>query len=175
MTVRPATLEDAAAIAEIHVRSWQEGYRGLLPDELLDGLSVERRRSDWETWLGPDGESVLALVAEDDAGSVGGFCALAASSRDEDAPTAAEITALYVEPARWRTGTATALLGDALERLRQEGRTEVIAWVIDGNTPALAAYARLGFAPDGAAKREPVASLPREESPRQVRLRARLA
>ena len=31
MHVRPATVDDAGRVAEVHVLSWQVGYRGLLP------------------------------------------------------------------------------------------------------------------------------------------------
>ena len=31
------------AVARVHVRSWQVGYRGLLPDAYLDGLRAEER------------------------------------------------------------------------------------------------------------------------------------
>ncbi|GAA4160539.1 hypothetical protein GCM10022286_16670 [Gryllotalpicola daejeonensis] len=36
LVVRTATLEDAAGMARVHVRSWQETYRGLESDEVLD-------------------------------------------------------------------------------------------------------------------------------------------
>ena len=42
MFLRPAEPGDASAVALVHVRSWQAGYRNLLPDEYLDGLRAER-------------------------------------------------------------------------------------------------------------------------------------
>ena len=36
-----ATPEDALEVAGVHVRAWQSAYRGLLPDEHLDGLRVD--------------------------------------------------------------------------------------------------------------------------------------
>jgi hypothetical protein len=54
-TIRPATAEDAAGIAAVHVRSWQVAYRGQLPDALLDSLSVDQRTRWWgEGWWGED-------------------------------------------------------------------------------------------------------------------------
>ena len=43
MLLRPAEPVDAMAVARVHVRSWQVGYRGLLPDAYLDGLRAEER------------------------------------------------------------------------------------------------------------------------------------
>ncbi len=50
-TIRRATRDDADAITCIHVHSWQHAYRGLVPDALLDGLSVEQRRTIWRQLL----------------------------------------------------------------------------------------------------------------------------
>ena len=39
--VRPADVDDAAAIAAVHVAAWRSTYRGLLPDELCpDGAQT---------------------------------------------------------------------------------------------------------------------------------------
>ena len=36
--VRPAAFEDAAQIADVHIRSWQQAYRDLMDQAYLDGL-----------------------------------------------------------------------------------------------------------------------------------------
>jgi len=38
--VRPAAFGDVAQIAEVLVAGWQVGYRGLLPQSFLDGLTT---------------------------------------------------------------------------------------------------------------------------------------
>ncbi len=43
--VRAATVDDARAVAEIHVRGWQWGYRDQIPREILRDLSVEQREA----------------------------------------------------------------------------------------------------------------------------------
>lgn len=46
LIVRPARVQDAGQMARVHVRCWQETYRGLMPDGVLDdpGLSAARER-----------------------------------------------------------------------------------------------------------------------------------
>jgi Acetyltransferase (GNAT) family len=98
--VRRAVPEDAAPIADIHVRTWQVAYRGLMPDELLQGLSVTRREKVWRKALtGEQGTAVFVAVED---GVVRGFCAVSAPSRDDEADDVAEIGAIYVEPDAWR-------------------------------------------------------------------------
>src|SRR5580700_8633486 len=51
MLVRSATLADAPTIAAIQVASWQAAHRGIMPDALLNNLSVDQRRQMWENRL----------------------------------------------------------------------------------------------------------------------------
>ena len=41
--IRPMTLADCERVGTIHTIGWQAGYRGILPDAFLDGLSVQDR------------------------------------------------------------------------------------------------------------------------------------
>jgi hypothetical protein len=79
--IRAAVPADADAIAEVWLRSWQTAYRGLVPDAVLDALSLEYRQGLWRDRLAR-GEP--ALVAEHDGG-VAGYCRVLSPSRDEDA------------------------------------------------------------------------------------------
>jgi ribosomal protein S18 acetylase RimI-like enzyme len=167
--IRRAAAADAPAIARVHVASWQVAYRGMVPDALLDELSVERRERGWRERLGraDDGAS-FTLVAERD-GAVAGFCSIAAPSRDGDAgERTAEVAAIYVEPAHWRSGVGATLLGEALDVLRADGFADVTLWVLEANARGRAFYERLGFAADGAT--QDLAEL----AAREVRLRAAL-
>jgi hypothetical protein len=47
MFLRPATPADAAAVAYVHVQAWRETYRGIMPDAVLEGPSVEERARAW--------------------------------------------------------------------------------------------------------------------------------
>ena len=47
VAVRRAEPADAARIAEIHVRSWQTSYQGLISQDYLDGLDPAGGRDRW--------------------------------------------------------------------------------------------------------------------------------
>jgi len=51
VAVRTAVVADAPFIARVHVRSWQVGYRGIMPDEVLDAISLEQREERWRQIL----------------------------------------------------------------------------------------------------------------------------
>ena len=149
LRIRRAVLEDAAPIALIHVRTWQAAYRGLMPDKLLDGLSIAEREDLWRGVLTEDEGPAVYVAITDDA--VVGFCAVAAPSRDADAQeSVAEIGAIYVHPDVWRLGVGRALMDAALGGLRAAGWRWVTLWVFAENQRARDFYARFGLGPDGA-------------------------
>jgi hypothetical protein len=82
--IRPAELTDAREIAEVHVRGWRWGYRDLLPMEVLDSLSVERRERGWNEILRSLPPDATVLVADLD-GRIVGFAGVG-PCRDQDAP-----------------------------------------------------------------------------------------
>jgi ribosomal protein S18 acetylase RimI-like enzyme len=172
--IHEAVRADAAAIAGVHVRAWRAAYRGLMPDDVLDALSPEARRAQWDEGLALPVPRPT-LVATDAAGTIAGFCALAEPTTDDgESPRSAEITALYVDPSRWRAGVGSVLLAAARDRLRAREFEQVILWVLVGNVSARAFYEHHGFEADGGlVEHEP----PGAHAPsglRAERMRARL-
>src|SRR6185312_17276499 len=120
MRVRRAGVDDAAAVADIHVRSWQVGYEHVFGADKLATLRVEQRLPRWREILA--GDEQVCLLAEDDAGRVLGWCTLAAS-RDSDLENAGEVWGIYAAPEAWGSGAATALMAAGVETLRELGFT----------------------------------------------------
>lgn len=156
MNVRAADSGDVSEIARIHVRSWRAAYRGVLPDAILDGLSVSEREGSWRALLAGGGDSWRTLVAERPAVGLTGFCSVALPGRDEGiGKRTAEVGALYVDPDCWREGTGSALLSTVLGELGERGWRDVVLWVLPENRAALAFYDRFGFVvEEGVEKRE---------------------
>ena len=143
MTVRPARAEDARGIAKVHVETWRATYPGVMPQKLLDELSVDEREARWRSMMGR-GESAT-FVAEAD-GDVVGFVSVGRSWTE---PQAGELYAIYVVPRAQGTGAGLALMETAVEWL-SERFDEAILWVATENPPARRFYERYGWAPDGA-------------------------
>ena len=146
--MRGARTGDAGDIAAVHVGSWQAAYRGLVPDDLLEGLSVAEHEAKWRQLIAEG--RVLVLVAEQ-GGRIAGFCSAVVPSRDRDAGRGtAEVAALYVAPALWRRGVGTALVRAVLQKLRDGGCSEAMLWVFEANAAGRRFYSDLGWQPDGA-------------------------
>lgn len=132
--MRAGTREDLAAVESVRIRAWQVAYRGLVPDDVLDTLSVTEERLAHlqarydeglsRTWVAVDGDEVVGMA-------VAGPC------RDEDRPGERELYALYVLPSHWGTGAGQALW--------EAAQPFTSVWVLKDNPRARAFYERNGF------------------------------
>ena len=152
MAIRLATSEDAQQIAAVHVQSWQAAYRGLLPDDFLAALSVERRIRQWQSILS-DPENAVP-VFEDDSQVVGFVSYGRCRDEDMDDDKVGEIYAIYLLPDRWGKGFGAALMKGGLSRLAKLGYKFVSLWVLTGNERAIRFYEQFGFQPEGKTKVE---------------------
>lgn len=148
--VREARPEDAAAIARVHTETWQIAYRGIVPDEILDGLEVSEGRIAASLGLIED-ESVQIFVADDD--ELRGFVS---AGRSRDLESEGEIYAIYVHPSAWGRGFGRELMAAAEQSLRTLGFAEAALWVLADNARARRFYEAAGWTlEDGARKAVP--------------------
>ncbi|MDZ7702979.1 MAG: GNAT family N-acetyltransferase [Trueperaceae bacterium] len=137
--VRPATVADAYAIAKVHVQSWRDSCRNILPEQVrfLVDQSVERCFEMHAKGIAE--HDISGVVAEAD-GRVVGFAVAGPSDR---AAFASELFALYVLPEAQGHGVGRALVGRLAASLRADGHDSLLAWVLVDN-PATRFYERLG-------------------------------
>jgi ribosomal protein S18 acetylase RimI-like enzyme len=149
--VRRAVPEDARAVAVVHVRSWQAAYRGLVPDEVLDSLSVDRRATLWVDAIADPNPRCGVWVAER-GGVLVGFVHVRPTKDVDAAPSTGEVGAIYLAPEAWSLGLGRALLDSAVVDLRRTGFQAATLWVFRDNERARRFYERAGWASDGALK-----------------------
>ena len=144
LTVRPARVDDVAQMARVNVRCWQETYRGLMADTVLDdpGFLTARERF-WTAALTDERyrENRVA-VAERDGKLVG--IAMSGPALDAGAAWARQVYVLYVHAADHGTGVGPALLEAVVDP-----EESVALWVADPNPRAHAFYRKHGFVADG--------------------------
>ncbi|HST82344.1 MAG TPA: GNAT family N-acetyltransferase [Kineosporiaceae bacterium] len=144
LMVRRARVEDVEQMVCVHVRCWQETYRGLMSDEVLDGPGfLAARQRFWVAALTDERyrENRVA-VAERDGELVG--IAMSGPPLDAEAAWARQLYLLYVCAADHGTGAGRALLEAVLDR----GESAAL-WVADPNPRAQAFYRKHGFVADG--------------------------
>lgn len=158
--VRDGRADDARPIAEVHVDGWRWGYRGLVPDDVLNGLSVDEFARLWAERLASLPEDSFLFVAECGEGVVG--FALAGRPRpDQELPGGtAQLHYLYVTQQVAGTGAGRALMDAVISRAHSAGFTALIVWVLTQNRRARRFYEAAGFQPDGREEDHPHPSVP---------------
>jgi ribosomal protein S18 acetylase RimI-like enzyme len=149
LAVRPARVQDAGQMACVNVRCWQETYRGLMPDAVLDdpGLLAVRERF-WTAALTDERyRDNRVAVAERDGELIG--IAMSGPPLDAGAAWARQLYVLYVQAADHGTGAGPALLVAVVDP-----EEPVALWVADPNPRAQAFYRKHGFVADGAVQVE---------------------
>jgi len=173
MFIRPATAEDAAHLAEVHVASWRAAYRGQLPDEYLDSLASEQRVPLWQRVLAStDWPTQGTLVLECDDRAVG-FACLNPSRDDNQATPTGEVASMYLDPIVWRQGGGRLLMAAALAALRAAQFEEATLWVLETNAGPRRFYEATGWTPDGARKTIEIDGLSLMEVRYRIELRAK--
>jgi ribosomal protein S18 acetylase RimI-like enzyme len=138
--VRPATIEDAPAIARIHVASWRSSYAALLPTEFLESLDESSYADRWRRFIG-EGSSRAYVVEQGD--ELVGF-ASGGRERAEETGYEGEIYAIYILDEFQRRGHGRELVRAVVAGLREMGLDDMIIWVLRDNQPARRFYERLG-------------------------------
>ena len=147
--ITQAKVEDAAAIANVHVSSWRAAYDKIVPASVLAAQSVEEQEAFWRKALKQGSNEVLVAVTP--TNEIVGFVSFG-PCRTRDAT--GEIYAMYARPDYFRSGTGRLLWLSARQRLKDAGFQNIIALVILKNRAARNFYERLGFSlvPDSASR-----------------------
>jgi GNAT superfamily N-acetyltransferase len=141
MIIRRAMLKDSQAIADVHVRTWQTAYQGILADEFLQSLSVERREKYWYEWLSKENQAEFLFVAELD-GLVVGFVN-GGLERSGDLLYQGEVNAIYISQQMQQQGLGRKLIEAAVGELLKREIKSMLIWVLADN-PSRKFYEVLG-------------------------------
>lgn len=145
--VRRPTRADAEGFSALHAHVWRTTYRGIMSDEVVDGLSAEGFAPLWESvgsaydearvptdgrefWVATEGDVPVGFV-------------MFGPARDVEAPADWQLWSLNVHPDHQGSGIAQELLDHM-------GPGPAYLWVAKGNARAIRFYERNGFHLDGA-------------------------
>lgn len=136
MRLRPARLEDAAAIRQI--------YNVEVETSTVTFDMVPRSLDDQQRWIQERSGAHVALVAIDDEGSVCGFGSLS-PYRDRPAYSPTVEDSVYVARNRQGEGVGKLLLQGLVEAAQAQGFHSVMARVVGGHDASIRLHAAAGF------------------------------
>lgn len=144
MIIRTADIDDAHAIATIHVRSWQHAYSDILPEDGLEALSIEQRATQWAGWLQAESSPMRTLVADND-GIVDGFASWGPVNETDIDPTTMMLYSIYMLPESAGKGIGSALLEAVEVEMIASGAEMGLLQVLEQNTRTRTFYERHGW------------------------------
>lgn len=152
-TIRPAKPGDEKQLAQVHIQSWQEAYRGLIPQEYLDNLKSEldERTKMWTNIMG--NPKRWAWVAEGPNGIVG--FSLFGPPRDSGKENHIELGAIYLLASEKNKGIGFSLLSAGFNKMRDLGYKKAYCWVLENN-PTIKFYERSGAKFSGQIKQDEI-------------------
>ncbi len=140
--IRPARPIDAGELANCHLNSWREIYKGIVPQDYLDKLPLSflRRQNSWREQISNGTGQIF--VAESDQHGVVGFVN-AGEPRDAEYSSYGEIRAIYLLAAYKNLGIGRTLLQMAFKYLCEKGLKKAYCWVLENN-PTIEFYEKSG-------------------------------
>lgn len=149
--VRQAQIEDAEGIAKVHVLSWKKTYSGLIPQQMLDDLDINKSKERWEKSFNENNPDITVIVAIKNSKVVG--WASYGKNRDEDVTKdTGEIRGIYAHPEYLGIGVGSKMMDYALEKLKEQGYKKASLWVLTTNQNARNWYGKKGWRNEGKIK-----------------------
>jgi predicted cupin superfamily sugar epimerase/ribosomal protein S18 acetylase RimI-like enzyme len=135
--IRPATADDAAAVARVWESGWRDGHLGHVPESLVRARTPESFRA-------RAAERVADTAVAEVDGEVAGFVMVVGDEVDQ----------VYVGAGHRGTGVAGLLLAEAERLVAAGGHAQAWLAVATGNARARRFYQRQGWTDDGAFEHE---------------------
>lgn len=128
-------------ISNIYEQSWRHAYKGIIPQDYLDGIPKGRwcRAFDNPKW------HTLVMIADGKIIGSSSYCA----SRFEKFSGMGEIISIYFLPEYCGKGYGKHLLSRAVDELKAMGFTDIFLWVLEENRNARRFYEKCGFSFSG--------------------------
>ncbi len=153
VSVRVAWADDAPAIAELQLRTWQEKYAGLVPAETLPGdpEDLEAAAAAWRSSLSAPGDARNRVMVALERNRVVGFAITGPAADPDCNPVAdAELREFTVDPAERGRGHGSRLLQASVDTMRADRFTRSVLWAVSTDDALRGFLTGAGWAADGA-------------------------
>lgn len=141
VTIRPVKVGDEHRLATVHIKSWQEAYAGLMPEQYLEQLPSEhnQRVEMWSRVIANPARWAWAAVDNDE---IVGFV-LFGPPRDKNRDGFIELGAIYLLESHKNKKIGFSLLSAGFNKMKGLGYKRAYCWVLENN-PTIKFYERTG-------------------------------
>ncbi|PEB25918.1 GNAT family N-acetyltransferase [Bacillus toyonensis] len=130
--IRRATKSDIAAIAKVHVESWKTTYTGIFENEILENVTFEQRKKQWENIFQKEDNYQFRFVAETLNGKIIGFID-GGVERSGTYNCDGELYAIYLLQQYQGLKIGQKLFQALLSECIKNGMQSLLVWVVTNN------------------------------------------
>ena len=138
MNIREANAEDMELIANLYVMNWKKTYVGLLPDNFLNGLTVNDGINKWQEYLTKEKHRIFVAYENEN------FWGFSACKEDEELKNCLYLDSLHVSESSRGKGVGTKLINTVGSYAYIKGYEHMSICIVKGNDNAKNIYERLG-------------------------------
>ncbi len=131
---RKAVFDDAEGLALVHIQSWQETYKGIVPEIHLKSMNLQERTERWQngTLSSPEKNKQSPTFIALDKKKIIGF-ATCGANREPEIPYEGELWAIYLLQHYQNLGIGQHLFHLCKEHLKNQYLRNMYAWVLRTN------------------------------------------
>lgn len=138
--IKQAQLQDSQELAQVHIKSWQQAYQGIINQNYLDNLKYDDYLKLWENILSKpkDYEITFVMTIKN---KIVGF--ISVGKAREDFGFEAELYAIYLLKEYHGKGLGQQLFLKAINWLKDNNFKSMYCWVLQDN-PTYKFYEKSG-------------------------------
>ena len=139
--IRNIKKEDITEVVNIQIDGWRAAYKGMIDDEYLENMNVEKKIKMREK----DYKETRFIVAEIN-NEIVGFCRYTDNMEKtpETPEVDCELRALYVKPELKHNGIGKKMFQYAVNEFKNMGKTKMVLWCLKDNVLARKFYEKMG-------------------------------
>ena len=141
INIRDIKKEDIPQVVDIQISGWRAAYKGMIDDEYLENMNVEKKIKMREK----DYKETRFIVAEIN-NEIVGFCRYTDNMEKtpETPEVDCELRALYVKPELKHNGIGKKMFQYAVNEFKNIGKTKMVLWCLKDNVLARKFYEKMG-------------------------------
>ena len=147
--IRKAVVSDVTDIVTINIKTWKIAYKGIIPQDHLDSLSINDKIPRWTKTINNLKENkkelFVAEISNLNGSEIVGF-SLGGPSHFEDYKIDGDLHAIYVLPKYWKQGIGTLLFNSVIKFFLSMKFKTMIIWSLKENS-ACNFYKKMGGIP----------------------------
>ncbi len=142
ISIRKAKNSDLNGIIRAHVETWKTAYKGVVPDNYIQGFVIRTQDKGWQNRLKNTIEEKIFYIAENNKNEIVGF-AIGGLERSKHPNYKGELMGIYILKEYQRKGLGKSLTKKIVENLIDMNINTMLLWVLENN-PYRAFYDALG-------------------------------